>query len=401
MKSFRGLNKNMQYYLFSMMFYYMAMNISSIFVNIYLWKAQHNILDVTWYNMYYAIIIPITCIIAGWIIKSRGPVLSYRLGIAIEVLFFAFLLYLKTDSIRYLWLIGSMKGIATAFWAMGMHTMSFDYSKQDEYSLIFSYTNIFLKFSSLAGPLITGIILMYIPSQRGYDIIFTSSLVLYLLAVIVTIKIEGIKKSSRFKLSDVLFKKDKNWLLINACYGFGNIKEIAFSFLINLLLFIQTDSEFSVGAFSSLAGVSSLFFIYFIGRRINRANRRSIYPICAVAVLLSVVGLVKSISVASILFYVLMSSLFEPIISIIQNSICFEIMQNDADVENLRVEYIVAREIPTFIGRFIGLSVFILFSDILNNLVLLKATILIMGSVYIWNWLMIRKIRNNRMPAAF
>jgi len=373
------------------------MNLSGIFVNIYLWKAGHSVIDVAWYNMYYAMTIPIMCVAAGWIIKHKGAIISFRTGIIIEVFFYMLLLYLKADSIRYLCLIGCLKGTSAAFFAMGMHTMTYDFSKRDEYPLIFSYTSIFSNISALTAPLITGFVLMIISSQTGYNVIFSCSLILYVVSVIFTSKIQNNKQASSYKILEVFKKKNKARTLINTAYGLSSMKNITFSFLISLLLYIQTDSELSVGLFSSLAGISSIFIIYVVGRRINEGNRNRILPLCAFAVLLSVAGLIFKISIPSILFYIVLSSMFEPLIGIIQNIMCFEVIKSDPDCENLRVEYIIVREFPIAAGRIIGLLVFIVFKDVLNNLMLLKVVIFLLGSVFVWMWLIMRKVNSDRI----
>ncbi|MDI6618108.1 MAG: MFS transporter [Clostridiales bacterium] len=391
MKSFINLNKNMKFYLSSLAIYYFAMNLSGIFINIYLWKARHNIIDVAWYNMYYSFIIPIVCIAAGWIIKRKSAVLSYRIGIILEVFFYMLLLYLKTDSIKYLWLIGGIKGMSASLYAMGMHTMMYDFSKQDEYSIIFSYNSIFSNVSVLTAPLITGIILMLIPSQAGYSVVFSCSVLLYAASIIMTLKIHVNNKATPYEISELFRGKDKRRMMMNITYGLTAMKAIIISFLINLLLYIQTNSEFSIGAFSSLAGISSILIIYIIGRRIDIKNRYGILQFSTFAVVLSVAGLLFKISTLTILFYIILSSMFESLIGIVQNSMYFEVIKSDQNNEKFRVEYIINREFPIAAGRITGLLAFILFKGILNNLTLLKIVIFILEANYIWVWLILKK----------
>lgn len=392
MKSFKNLQRNMQYYLLSLAVYYFAMNLSGIFISIYLWKAGHRIIDVAWYNMYYSLTIPFMCIIAGWIIKHRSAAVSYRLGIGIEIFFYMTLLYLKMGSINYIWLLGCLKGTSAAFWAMGMHTMTYDFSKRDEYPVIFSYTSIFTNISALTAPLITGFVLMLMPSQAGYNIIFTCSLLFYIVSVAFTIQIQNIKVPATYNILKIFRSRDKKRTLLYISYSLTSAKAIIFSFLINLLLYIKTGSEFSVGLFSSLAGIACIFILYVVGRRVNGRNRFKVLCISAFAVMISVTGLVFKISIPTILIYILLSSMFEPLVGIVQSVMFFEMIKNEPDNQNCRTEYIISREFPIAAGRIGGLLIFILFQNILSNPSLLKTVIFVLGSVHIWAWIILRKI---------
>lgn len=382
----------MQYYLLSLAVYYFAMNLSGIFISIYLWKAGHRIIDVAWYNMYYSLAVPLMCIAAGWIIKRGSAVASYRLGIGIEIFFYMMLLYFRTDSINYIWILGCLKGTSTAFWAMGMHTMTYDFSKSDEYPVIFSFTSIFTNISALLAPLITGFVLMLIKSQAGYNVIFSCSLLLYIVSVTFTAQIQSVKVPATYNILRIAKSRERPRTLLNVSYSLTSAKSIIFSFLINLLLYIQTGSEFSVGLFSSAAGIACIFILYVVGRRVNRSNRLKVLCISAFAVMISVTGLIFKISISTILIYILLSSMFEPLAGIVQSVMFFEMIKNEPDDQNLRTEYIISREFPIAAGRIGGLLIFILFRNILSNPLLLKAVILVLGSVYIWSWIILRKV---------
>lgn len=384
MKTFKELNNNIRWYLISLLLYYGATNLSSIFVNIYLWKANQDVRDVAVYNLYYSIAIPLTFIVGGWIVKSIGPLPIYRIGILSDIIFYVLLLLLKTESVHYLWLIGVLKGAGTGFWALGMHVISFDYVKRDDLEVVFSYRNVFMKTAILIAPLITGVILKCLPSQRGYDVIFTCSLVLFTASVLSTLNIRNSKKYSRYQLLSVLKNRNANWMGIMASQAMVGVREITFSFLISLLLFIETNSELSVSGFTVIGGMVAIVSTYVVGRRISPANRKKILVISAVFLMLSIVGMTSNITIYSILFYVVISSGFEPLQSIVFNTMGFEVIKRNIRDESQQVEYIVAREIPMAIGRCLGLTAFVVSQDVLHNPTLLKGIIIAIGSAYVW-----------------
>ena len=394
MKTFKELNKNIRWYLISLLLYHGATNLSAIFVNIYLWKANQNVRDVAVYNLYYSIAVPLTFIIGGWIIKSIGPLPIYRIGILSDIAFYVLLLLLKTESVHYLWLIGVLKGVGTGFWALGMHVISFDHVEQDDLEVVFSYRSVFMRAAILIAPLITGVILKLLPSQRGYDIIFTCSLVVFAAAVLSTLNIRNTKKYSRYRLLSVLKNTNGSWMGIMASQTMFGVREITFSFLINLLLFIETNSELSVSGFAVIGGVIAILSTYVIGRRISAANRRRILMLSAVFLMLSILGMTSDITIYSILFFVVISSSFEPLQNIVFNTMGFEVIQKNIRDESQQVEYIVAREIPMAVGRCLGLTAFVVSQDVLNHPALLKGIIIAIGSAYVWVSVILCRIRD-------
>src|SRR5690606_20545961 len=103
----------------------------------------------------------------------------------------------------------------------------------------------------------------------------------------------------------------------------------------------------------------TMVMAWVVGARVHVANRRQPLQVGFFATALSPLVLVWSISPLSIFIFTLVEATFSPMYDIPFEALSHKVLESDPDSDRMRVEYMVAREIPLNLGRLVGATAFI------------------------------------------
>ena len=89
----------------------LAIGLSNVFVNIFLWKESHDLLLIVKYNLMHYIFIPIAFVAGGWVSKKKNGVWSLRIGVTCFAVFFILILVLGDKVSNYIYPLGILFGV--------------------------------------------------------------------------------------------------------------------------------------------------------------------------------------------------------------------------------------------------------------------------------------------------
>ncbi|MDK2799270.1 MAG: transporter, family, putative transporter [Clostridiales bacterium] len=337
----------------------LSIGLSNVFVNVFLWKKSSSLIVIAQYNLMQYIFIPITFIFAGWLSKRKNGIWSLRLGIVFFVVFFILILLLKDDVATYIYLLGILFGIASGFYWLAFHVLSFDFTGTNNRDTFNGFNGSIAAVAYAIAPFTAAYIIANNPKLVGYKIVFAISLALFVILILVSLLLRSEHYGKKFNFNKILSKNCVEWSLLRKSIAAWGMRDYVILFLIGILIFKTTKSEWILGKLSLVSySISSAAFA--IEQKLIKPKRRVFsMHMGAILIFIAVLGLLVKINYNSLLFYVIVDAAFMPFFFVPLMSATFNILNRNHE-EDLRVEYIVNKEIALNTGRIVSTSLLIM-----------------------------------------
>jgi YQGE family putative transporter len=270
-------------------------------------------------------------------------------------------LLVREKIIDNLILFGIIYGIAMGFYWFGYHILTIDYTEIGKREKFYSTTSIIASISSMLGPLISGFIIHLLPELKGYYVIFAISSLFMLSSVAIVSPLKSKPILKPYKIEDLIFTKNKKWLKTMVGYFFISGKDAISAFLISILVIKTTGSEFTFGKLAFLVSLTSITTSYLLGK-FSKPQTRSKYVITGAILYFSIAFiLVYKINFHTLVIYSILASISEIMVRIPFSAYAMDLISLDANINERKMEYIVARDIPIALGRITSLVIFMSF----------------------------------------
>ncbi|MCX7709875.1 MAG: MFS transporter [Clostridia bacterium] len=357
----------------------LALGLSNIFVNIFLWKKSRDFTIVALYNLMHYIFVPITFILAGWLSKKKNGIWSLRLGIVFFILFFSLTLLIKDQMLRFIYPLGILFGIAAGFYWLAYHVLSFYGPTAQNRFTCYGFNGISVGGANALAPLIGGYIIQSAGNTKGYTIVFSCSLVLFFILILVSLLLKTKSYGTKLDFSHIWGSQHQDWTKLRKAITVWGFRDVVIGFLISTLVFKSTGSELSVGKLSLLAAaLSSLAFL--TQQKLIKPQRRVLSMTLGAALMFAAVwGLTWQIGYPTLLIFTVLDAMFTPFFIIPIASASFNVI-NEYHEENLRVEYVINKEIVLNIGRIISTTMLIGLLTFVKQTSVLNFFLLFLGS---------------------
>lgn len=380
-----------------------SLALSNTFVNVYLWKLKQNFLLIGWYNLTHHIAVAVTFVFAGWLSKRIDRVIAIRLGVAIQALFYLTVLFLGTKATDYVVLLGLFAGVGSGFYWLAFNVLYFeitDRENRDSFNGVSGFIN------SLAGiiaPVLSGWIITRIDHFTGYRIIFWISLGIFVVAVIVSFFLKTRSAHGEFRLKEVLMlttNQKNKWYWVNMALVAQGIREGVFIFITGLLVYLTTRNELTLGTFYTICNIISLISYYFVGKWMNPERRIKAILIGSLALGLFFLPYLFLLNTWSMFLFGIGIFLFFPFFYNPLLSIVFDVIGETDETVQLRVEYVVSREISLNIGRTISVIGFMIWVSLNPSINHLRWYLLPIAFAQVLTWWLIRRVATTKRVAS-
>ncbi|MCX7698443.1 MAG: MFS transporter [Candidatus Goldbacteria bacterium] len=383
-------NKNLQIFLMTIILFTAGMVLSGAFVNIYIWKLKFDFNIIIKYLISTYITVPFIFYLCGYIGMHIDRLTIYKIGIIFHSLFYFFVLLVREKITENLVLFGIIYGIAMGFYWFGYHILTIDYTEIGKREKFYSTTSIIASVSSLLGPLISGFIIHILPDLKGYYVIFAISSFLMLSSVILASPLKSKPILKPYKIKDLIFTKNKKWFKTMVGYFFISGNDAISMFLISILVVKTTGSEFTFGKLSFLVSLISITTSYLVGKFSKPHTRSNSVIIGALISFFLAFILVYKINFNTLLIYSILSSISGILIRIPFSAYAMDLISLDANINERKMEYIVARDVPIAIGRITSLVIFLIFLKYFNVIAIKMILLLISTFPFAIYWAMYR-----------
>ncbi|WP_461177611.1 MFS transporter [Virgibacillus ainsalahensis] len=374
--------------------YSLGLFLSNTFVNIYLWKQSGDYITIAMYNLGIVIFQPLTFILAGKIAKKIDRVIVLRLGVIFLSLFFLSVLIIGENASTFNFMLGSLLGIGYGFYWLAFNVLTFEITEPETRDFFNGFLGVLQSFGGMVGPLLAGTIIARMTENLGYTTIFTLSFILFICAVACSFFLNRRQAEGSFHFKRVVEERhhNKNWNRILYAHLAQGLREGIFLFVITIWVYLVTQSEFALGTFNLfLSGLSFVF--YFIATKFIKSHlRKKAILIGALILYFSIFIIIFDISYLLLIIYAICIGIAYPIINVPYVSLSYDVIGKAWKAKDLRVEYIVVRELFVNLGRFISIGVFLIAVSIFSAEQIIPWLLVIFGTGHLFIYLFVKDI---------
>jgi YQGE family putative transporter len=374
--------------------YSLGIFLSNTFVNIYLWKQSGDYTTIAVYNLGICLFQALTFILAGRIAKKIDRVIVLRLGVIFLSLFFLSVLLVGEAASTYNFLLGSLLGIGYGFYWLAFNVLTFEITEPDTRDFFNGFLGVLQSIAGMIGPLLAGMIIAKLVDNIGYTVIFSVSFALFICAVVGSFFLKRRSAEGNYRYLRIIKERkyNKNWNRILYAHLFQGLREGIFAFVITIWVFLITQSEFALGTFNLvLSGMSVVF--YFIATAIIKSSaRKQAILIGGLVVYFSIYIITFDINYMLLIIYAILIGAAYPILNVPYASLTYDVIGKGWKAKDLRIEYIVVRELFVNAGRIISISIFLLSIYLFDPERIIPILLIVFGTGPLFIYLFIRRI---------
>ncbi|HLR74486.1 MAG TPA: MFS transporter [Virgibacillus sp.] len=377
--------------------YSLGIFLSNTFVNVYLWKQSGDYITIAMYNLAIYLFQPITFVIAGKLAKKVDRVIVLRLGVIFLSLFFLSVLLIAENAATYNFILGSLLGVGYGFYWLAYNVLTFEITEPETRDFFNGILGVLQSFGGMIGPLLAGIIISRMTANIGYTTIFTISFALFICAVGCSFFLNRRQAEGSFYFKRIFKerKHNKNWNYILNAHIAQGLREGIFLFVITIWVYLITKSEFALGMFNLLLSALSFIF-YFIATKFIKPNlRKKAILLGAIILYSSIYIILFKINYTLLLIYAVAIGIAYPIINVPYVSMTYDVIGQAREAKDLRVEYIVVREVFVNLGRVVSIGVFLIAVTLFNAEKVIPILLVTFGAGHLFIYFFIKNIQLN------
>ncbi|RAK22403.1 YQGE family putative transporter [Anoxybacillus vitaminiphilus] len=342
-------------------FYSLSISLSNTFVNVYLWKQSGDFKDLGLYNLAIVTLQPITFILAGRLAKKVDRIIVLRLGVSFLAVFFLTVLFVGNRADDYLLLLGGLLGIGYGFYWLAFNVLTFEITEPETRDFFNGFLGILSSVAGMIGPIIAGYMISSLTKWKGYTLIFSISLCLFIVAVVLSFFLQRRKAEGDYLFLRVLNerKRNKNWSLITSAHFFQGLREGTFVFTVSVLVYITTGSELALGTFGLVNSLTSFVVYYVVSRFIKSHQRKKAILFGGLLLYSAIFLIIVDVSYGNLILYAVMIAIGYPVLLVPYTSLTFDVIGESWNSTKMRIEYIVVRELFLNSGRIVSVCLFL------------------------------------------
>ena len=379
--------------------YALSIALSNTFVNVYLWKQSGEFTHIALYNLASVVMQPITFILAGRWAKKIDRVIVLRLGVSFLSVFFFTVLFLGEKANSYLLLLGALIGIGFGFYWLAFNVLTFEITEPETRDFFNGFLGLLTSFAGMIGPILAGFLITSMEKLTGYKVIFGISLTLFVAAVILSFFLKRRSATGTFDFKRILKerKNSPNWRYILYAHFFQGLREGTFVFVIVVWVYIATNSELAIGTYGLVASAVSFVTYFIVGRFIKPHFRKKAILIGGIGLYLAIFLIAFELNFTRLIMYGVAISIAYPILLVPYISLTYDVIGKGWKAAEMRVEYIVVRELFLNSGRIFSILMFLLTVTLFNEEKGIPMLLLILGAGHLVIYLFIRKVNIEKL----
>jgi YQGE family putative transporter len=369
-----------------------AMGLSSIFVNVFFWKQTNDFVVIVIYNLMHYVITPISFILSGILAKKKNGTWALRIGLLVFAIFYGLILLIGDNGIGYIYFLGIVYGIATGAYWLAFNTLTFDFTCVNNRDTFNGFNGSCAGIAAAIAPITSAFIISRFAGAKGYNIVFTMTLAIFIILILVsmTLKCKHYESAVNYKIA--FGKNCKDWSNIRKATMFWGFRDVIIAFLINILIIETTGSELSLGKLTFLASLLSSGSYVLVQKIIKPPKRRLAVFIGTIGSFVAVAVVAFKVTYSTLMIYVLLDAFFLPFFLIQMSSSAFNVI-NRAHDEDMRIEYMINKDISINTGRVISSIILIILLRTFKGTSMLKFYLIFIGIMPILAGYFLRKLK--------
>jgi YQGE family putative transporter len=400
---FLSMPRGMRVLLITNIIYAFVLPVIDLFVGAYIMRTSNEPKLVAIYQLSVYTGIPITFLINGFLLNKIKIAHLYSFGMLLSGISMVFMMTLGEINVPGVAFSGFIMGSSFGFFWANRDFLALNTTNDNNRNYYYGLETFFYTITTIIVPVTIGWFL--ISSGRwkwignignAYKIV---TFVVFLLTIFSSIIIHKEKFKNPTQKRFVFFKFDKLW---SRMLFLSSLKGLAQGYLVTapaILIMRLVGDEGSLGNIQSLSAVLSAIILYILGR-ISKPKHR-IFIFSAGLVVFFIGTLVNGVlfSVTGVIVFVICKVMFQPLHDIAY----FPIQMKVIDVLSYKEKrnqfaYIFNHEFGLYIGRFLGLGLFIFLITYITESFALKYSLIIIAAIQLLSIPVARRVvrRANR-----
>ncbi|WP_017413460.1 MFS transporter [Clostridium tunisiense] len=368
-----------------------AAGLSGIFVNIFFWKQTNSFIVIVIYNMIHYITTPITFMVGGIIAKKKNGIWSLRLGLILYAIFYSLILILGNRGGIYIYILGMVYGFAVGFYWLAFNTLSFDFTCVTNRDTFNGFNGSCAGVAAAIAPITSGYIITRFIGNKGYSIVFTITLSIFIVLLIISLFLKCNNYGSKVNFKKIFSKNCSDWSIIRKSTTLWGFRDVIIGFLVNILIIETTGSELSLGKLTFIGALASSGAYVLVQKIIKPPRRRLAIYVGTIGSFLAVTTIVYKVSYATLLIFMVVDSFLLPFFLIQLSSSSFNVI-NKIHEEDLRIEYMINKDIVLNGGRIISSIILLLVLSLFKGAFVIRGYLLLIGAIPILSGYFLRKL---------
>lgn len=384
---FLTMPHNMRVLLITNMIYAFVLPVIEIFVSAYIMRSLNDIKIVALYQLTVFTGIPITFLINGFLLNHFKITRLYSVGMLLSGISMLLMMSLNDLTIVGVGVSGLLMGISFGFFWANRDFLALNTTNDSNRNYYFGLETFFYTITAILVPAAIGVFFAYSSNNgwfggnvaQNYKFI---TILVFALTIASSYVIHKGKFSNPKLKKFIYFKWDALW---NKMLVLSGLKGLAQGYLVTvpaILVLRLVGDEGSLGLVQSISGIVTAIMLYVLGRVAKPKHR--IYIFSAGYVLFLIGALFNGVLFSStgVIIFVLCKVLYQPLHDIAYFPIQMKVINKLSDKNNRsEFAYIFNHEFGLYIGRFLGLILFIYLAYFVSETVALKYSLIVIGVV--------------------
>ena len=352
--------------------YELVAQMTTIFVNAYVYLNTQNIEILIQYNFWNVFGIGLGFVLWGYIVSIFQ--ISFRLNYAksfvIFILSFFILIFLPNNALAYFW-FAVVNGLAVGMFWVGVHTYELMHTEdkiRDFYSSMISAGSVILKMLSPMLAIASFYISEYVFGFEMYTIFFIIIPFLYLSAIPFIFSLPNYTPEKISSLSIKRLFTDNKISNVRKYLFFSSIDFAILAVIVPIVAIQSLSTPYNIGYVEFLSGIIAFLAIIALSHKRNTTNRVDILNIAILGI--AVMGGILLLYPFHWMFYVIGSIgliLLIPVYRVSIHVLDLVSMEKMKKVNNSIYEGVLYRDFILLIGRFFSLFLLYIATLLTNN----------------------------------
>lgn len=386
---FKSHSSNIKVLLITNMLYAMILPIIEVFVGAYIMRNTNSPAYVAIYQLLMYVGIVIASLINGVLLSRFKAVGLYAFGIIVSTLIMAGMMFIGSISINIIALSGLILGFSTGFFWTNRYLLTLNSTDDNNRNYFFGLESFFFSLWGILIPLAVGGIITYIHGKKAFGTTLTINngyQVVTLFAIVVGIFATLVLVRGRFKnpvqTKFIYFKFHKLWLKF---LGLASLKGMVQGFLVTtpaILVMRLIGDEGTLGIIQGVAGMLTAILVYVLGRVAGPQHRMKIFGLGLFIFFIGTLFNATMFSAIGVIIFIFGKVMFQPLHDLAYNPTQMKTIDKVKKLEKRsEYSYIMSHEIGLFVGRALGMLLFIGLSYLISETFALKYALVTVAAI--------------------
>lgn len=369
-----------------------AMGLSSAFVNIFFWRQTNNFKLIVIYNMVQYVVTPLIFILGGMLAKKKNGIWPMRLGLLTYGIFFTIILLARGKGALYICMLGALYGVGTGFYWLAFNTLCFDYTDTGNRDTFNGFNGSSAGLAAAAAPITAGTIISSLPDLTGYRVVFALTLGIFVVLLFISLILKCKNYGEKLNFRVAFSRNNGEWDTVRKTTTLWGMRDMVIVFVVNILIIQTTNSELSLGKLTLVASLLSSASYTLVQKIIKPPKRRLAIVLGTLGSFAAVFGLVLRVEYTTLLIYAALDAMVLPFFLIQLGSTTFNVISR-AHEENLRIEYMINKDIALNAGRIISALVLLILVTVWDSTAVLQGFLLFIALMPIASGILLGKLK--------